>query len=249
MKIRITDFAKRRHFKGKSGTQIRSLETSAVEDMINMYYNAVQSATHPTVLDEEFTKGIEYLNYRLLDGYADFCKLLIVPNFTDARTGTAELTNENYQWLRDGFNARSEFELPVPTRALHLPMPAEKAKYLVFVLYTNEHLIKEHAAVKEQEFKLANEKRVKEGKEPLTEEAYKSLMTIDGLKYEFDGDTEVEWGVVSIMGQMVNVEEPMQPITMIRNHMGMEFGGSGEPLNRDAYLRSVAFWENHAIIA
>ena len=35
-------------------------------------------------------------------------------------------------------------------------------------------------------------------------------------------------------------------ITMMRNALGVEEGGSGVPLDREAYARSVAFWERHA---
>ena len=38
----------------------------------------------------------------------------------------------------------------------------------------------------------------------------------------------------------------MTPITMLRNALGVEEGGSGVPLDREAYLRSVAFWEGNA---
>ena len=36
------------------------------------------------------------------------------------------------------------------------------------------------------------------------------------------------------------------PITMLRNALGVEEGGSGVPVDRDAYARSVAFWSVHA---
>lgn len=38
----------------------------------------------------------------------------------------------------------------------------------------------------------------------------------------------------------------MAPITMLRNALGAEEGGSGVPIDREAYARSVAFWRNHA---
>jgi hypothetical protein len=41
-------------------------------------------------------------------------------------------------------------------------------------------------------------------------------------------------------------EIPMVPITMLRNALGVEEGGSGVPLDREAYRRAVAFWEQHA---
>ena len=38
----------------------------------------------------------------------------------------------------------------------------------------------------------------------------------------------------------------MAPITMMRNALGVEEGGSGVPTDREAYRRSVAFWRTHA---
>jgi len=41
-------------------------------------------------------------------------------------------------------------------------------------------------------------------------------------------------------------ETPMQPITMMRNALGKEEGGSGVPLDRKKYLESVAYWKDRA---
>ncbi len=57
---------------------------------------------------------------------------------------------------------------------------------------------------------------------------------------------DAEWGVVGCLYTMTPEELPMAPITMLRNALGVEEGGSGVPLDRDAYRRSVAFWERHA---
>lgn len=40
----------------------------------------------------------------------------------------------------------------------------------------------------------------------------------------------------------------MTPITMMRNSLGKEEGGSGVPMDRDAYKASADFWESHASI-
>lgn len=54
-----------------------------------------------------------------------------------------------------------------------------------------------------------------------------------------------EWGIVSVKAQNDGFETPMQPITMLRNALGTEHGGSGIPLDRDAYNKSVEFWTNN----
>ncbi len=58
--------------------------------------------------------------------------------------------------------------------------------------------------------------------------------------------SEAPWGIVSIKPQDVSHELPMQPITMMRNALGAEFGGSGIPLDDFSYRASVGFWNKHA---
>jgi hypothetical protein len=57
---------------------------------------------------------------------------------------------------------------------------------------------------------------------------------------------DADWGVVGCMYTADPVETPMAPITMMRNALGVEEGGSGVALDREAYRRSVEFWETHA---
>lgn len=58
--------------------------------------------------------------------------------------------------------------------------------------------------------------------------------------------SEAPWGIISVKSQDVDYEIPMQPITMMRNALGKEEGGSGVPLEREKYLESVKFWREHA---
>ena len=57
---------------------------------------------------------------------------------------------------------------------------------------------------------------------------------------------EADWGIVGCIYTAEPEEVPMAPITMMRNALGVEEGGSGVPLDREAYRRSVEFWENNA---
>ena len=197
--IKITDFAKR-HFDPKfGGTKILDFTPEKFEDILNLNISALNS--FPIT---------EHSTERILPGYADFCKLVVIKNFTNAKTGTLPITIENYQYLRSGFSARTENELPVLERWFELPIPAPKAEYLVVVLYSKEQLEKER----------------KEGEE------------------EFVGD----WGVVAILAQMSANEEPMKPITMMRNALGIDEGGSGVPIDREAYKKSVDFWSRNATV-
>ena len=57
---------------------------------------------------------------------------------------------------------------------------------------------------------------------------------------------EWQWGIVSVKPQTDSSEIAMLPITMMRNALGVEEGGSGVPLDRAKYLQSVEFWSKHA---
>jgi len=54
------------------------------------------------------------------------------------------------------------------------------------------------------------------------------------------------WGIISIKAQDVDYELPMTPITAMRNALGKEEGGSGVPINREAYQKAVDYWKDHA---
>jgi hypothetical protein len=50
---------------------------------------------------------------------------------------------------------------------------------------------------------------------------------------------DYDWGIISIKPQDFEYELPMNPITMMRNALGKEEGGSGVPLKREKYDKSV----------
>jgi len=57
---------------------------------------------------------------------------------------------------------------------------------------------------------------------------------------------DADWGVVGCLYTITPVETPMTPITMMRNALGVEEGGSGAQLDRESYRLSVDFWERNA---
>lgn len=61
-------------------------------------------------------------------------------------------------------------------------------------------------------------------------------------------DIDYEYGIISIKPQDVDYELPMDPITMMRNALGKEEGGSGIPLDRKKYLESVEYWSHNVIV-
>jgi hypothetical protein len=50
---------------------------------------------------------------------------------------------------------------------------------------------------------------------------------------------EYDYGIISVKPSDVQYETPMDPITMMRNALGKEHGGSGVELDRAKYMESV----------
>ena len=63
-----------------------------------------------------------------------------------------------------------------------------------------------------------------------------------------NANIEYEWAIIYVKPQMGDQEIPMDPITMMRNTLGKEHGGSGVDLDKDKYMESVNFWSQHALI-
>ncbi len=57
---------------------------------------------------------------------------------------------------------------------------------------------------------------------------------------------DCDWGIVGVIGTLEAAEPPMPPITQMRNALGRSEGGSGVPIDREAYARAVEFWSRHA---
>jgi hypothetical protein len=141
--------------------------------------------------------------FKVLDGYAPFCKLHVHRNWTTTRCLTVPITEGNRHLLRSAYEARSSEELPVLVRWFEGIEPPV-ANWLVAIVYSREQLAKEGAPI------------------------------------------DADWGGVGCLYTMEPEEIPMAPITMMRNALGVEEGGSGVPVDRDAYRRSVGFWERNA---
>lgn len=155
----------------------------------------------------------------VLEGYDTFCKLIVVSNFTNARVGSLPITIANHQYIRHGYSSRNDRELPVLTRWFELPTGVPLAEYLVVVVYSRKQLLEEHQM------------------------QWATDMNSDVPEFELAEDDE--WGVVAILGQSHPGEEPMNPVTMMRNALGKEEGGSGTPLDKEKYAKSVLFWQNN----
>jgi len=59
-------------------------------------------------------------------------------------------------------------------------------------------------------------------------------------------EIEADYGIVSINTELTyGQSSPIATNTQIRNALGIEFGGNGEPLNRERYLEAVEFEKKH----
>lgn len=158
----------------------------------------------------------------LIDGYAPFCKHVFVDNFLGLPPGDCSIDEQNAHLLRTGYAIRQEGELPVLSRwFLDRDVEVRKADRLDIILYSREQLLLEHEA-------LRSARTDPSGREPRVDLP------------------DAPWGIISIKAQDVDHELPMQPITSMRNALGKEEGGSGVPLDREAYFRSVSYWKDRA---
>lgn len=155
---------------------------------------------------------------------------MFLPNdFSNVRVNVLSITPENEQYLRTKYEARNADELPVLTRYFDRELLLNGsdgngddifpvAKYIDLILYSREQINKENAAM---------------GK-TIAEDDEGSLLET------------APWGIVSIKAQDVDYELPMTPITIMRNALGKDQGGSGVELVREAYMESVEYWKDRA---
>jgi hypothetical protein len=154
----------------------------------------------------------------MLDSEWGFCKYLVLPNEFGVKCAVRPITLDIYPYIRTDYSQRTPEELAVLTRYVQLPPGFKSAEANYIVLVLYS---------KEQ---LQKEFKPKE----------------EGQEFYFDDD--VEWGIVSIMGTMEPKPDPLVPITIMRNALGVEEGGNGETLDRKVYNESVEFWSKYILV-
>ena len=76
---------------------------------------------------------------------------------------------------------------------------------------------------------------------------YLIVILYDREQMHKEGDRiKADWGVVGCLATMTPEPTPLNPITIMRNALGVEEGGSGVPIDREEYQQAVEFWDNHA---
>ena len=154
----------------------------------------------------------------LMDSEWDFCKYLVIKNDFDVKCAVREITLDIYPYIRTDYVQRTPDELPILSRFVQLP-PGFKSQEADYIV-----LVLYSKEQLQKEFKPKEEGQ------------------------EFYFDDSVEWGVVSIMGTMEPKPDPLVPITIMRNSLGVEEGGNGETLDRKVYNESVEFWSKYILV-
>eukprot|EP00161_Ancyromonas_sigmoides_P005324 TRINITY_DN156_c0_g1_i1.p2 TRINITY_DN156_c0_g1~~TRINITY_DN156_c0_g1_i1.p2 ORF type:complete len:203 (-),score=79.63 TRINITY_DN156_c0_g1_i1:50-658(-) len=197
------------------------------EKLLAMDAFAIRQFSDPTYAGTRFAdispsdflaKALEKMgpNPDLKDGYAPFCKHIFIENFTDAEDPVLEITDENREHLRSGYTKRRPEELAVLSRWFDGTRVEKKR-----AAYLDLILYSREQCIDEKKALPSDSPEAEEvGPEP--------------------------WRIISIKGQSVSHETPMQPITALRNALGQAEGGSGVPVDRVKYAQAVAFWERHA---
>lgn len=76
---------------------------------------------------------------------------------------------------------------------------------------------------------------------------YLIVILYDREQMEKEGDPiQGDWAVVGCLATLTPEPTPLNPITMMRNALGVEEGGSGVAIDHEEYRRAAAFWDTHA---
>lgn len=199
-----------------------------------------------SVAEFEDIVNAEFKESNLKDGYAPFCKHIFLENtFTAAKVNVLPLTKDNEGLVRTAYQARNEKEVPVLQRSIPLELIGGEEKlpgmqaveapvFLGLCCMSLTLLFFRDLVAKYLDLILYSREQIRKENESMGKPA---------------GDEVAPWGIVSIKAQDVDYELPMNPITIMRNSLGKDQGGSGVPLDRDAYMESVNYWKENVVVS
>jgi len=175
----------------------------------------------PESLEKACNDYLESGKGTLQPGYAPFCKHLFIPNTLSdkIKSSVVEITKENAHLVKSGYEARTPKELPVLQRWMDSKDLPGGMDGLPSAKWLDVILYSREQIRKE-----------------------------NAATGSPTADTDAPWGIISVKSQNDPFELPMTPITMMRNALGKEEGGSGVPLSREEYDKAVKYWENHVFI-
>ena len=187
-------------------------------------FDKTRSSNYINMDKQEFLNKVNELyksESMLVDGYAPFCKHLFVENFVKGlKSCHLEINKDTEKLIVSKYDSRQKNELPVLIRYIDLNSidkdKIEDAKYLDLILYSKEQIVSE-----------------------MTEMKFEEKEINDMKNKDFD------WGIISIKPLNVNHELPFVPMTIMRNSLGKNEGGSGVPIDRKKYMEGVEFWSKN----
>lgn len=148
----------------------------------------------------------------------EFCKYLIFSNpYKEIRSGAIPLSLEHYPFIRTGYSKRTDSELSFLSRWLELP-PGFKPNSAEALCI----VLYSNAQLEKEHY--AND---------ITKNTPFTLAA--------------DYGIVAILGLPSFEISPPPPITILRNALGKEYGGNGQPLNNQEYLDSVKYWDQYIL--
>ena len=196
----------------------------------------------------------------LVDGYAPFCKHVFVPNFVDAKAGNVEITDDIKGLIETAYESRRPEELAVLSRCATLrgvvltqhELGGRSVSGLTCVALgiATSCALQRHLDVWATACRWVPASRVSVpqakmldvilySREQIVKE--REAMPEKGSASDLP---DAPWGIISIKAQDEEHETPMQPITMMRNALGRDEGGSGVTLEKAKYDASVEYWRN-----
>lgn len=165
----------------------------------------------------EVNKIIMSHGVSLRPGYAPFCKHIFIPDFTGAKISVLRINDSNEHMLKTGYIARRPEELPVLSRWFE---QKDVGQFLNAAKFLDIILYSKEQIAKEKE-------------------------AMGGNVGPVDVENHPPWSIIAIKAQDEDYELPMAPITAMRNGI-ISQGGSGVPIEKGAYMKSVAYWQSHA---
>lgn len=208
-KIVLDPFIYRQFSKTYNGTCLNHTTENTTAQLVNYWNNVLNYFyDNPDNITSKIENGPENMS---------FCKYLILTNVWSIKSGTCEITSEIEPYIKTGYEARNEKELPILTRWVELPEDFKRpnANKLVFIMYSKEQLQEESNNLEE----------------------FNSIYS-----------DETRYGVIACLGVSGETVDPMPPITMMRNALGISEGGNGVELDKTLYQKSVDFWSKNILI-
>jgi hypothetical protein len=162
------------------------------------------------------------------------------------RCAYATITDDNRRYLKSDYITRTNAEVPVLSRWMDKEyVQGNEATHLDIILYSRQQIYDENYAMEKHSKAAASSgSSTSNSSDNELEDAMESIGS-----HDVDENGKWEWGIISIKPQEGDKELPMLPITIMRNSLGKDEGGSGVKINRHEYMKSVDFWKQHANVS